>query len=181
MTLLSLLGIEPADILANRACRLGERQRRRRRLRTLLGVLIYTWVAVLLLAEWAMSRANGGQWLVPELLGVLALALGLRFAVARLRNANPTVRCLSGPVGLERTRSGALFGGTAFWLTVAGERCKVPKSLRSSHKNWRKALSNQPYRVYVIGEGSDTVVGMEPAELPLDARPCGTRQIRPGG
>lgn len=133
-------------------------------MRTLLGALVCAWVAVFFFAAGAMSRANGGQWVVPELLGVLALALGLRFALSRSRDANPAVRCLAGPVELELARTGALFGGASLWLTVAGERCQIPQSLRSTYKRWRGVLTDQPYRVYVAGEASPAVVGLEPAE-----------------
>ena len=167
------LRIEQTDILANRAGRLGKGQKRSRRLRALLGALICTWVAVVFFAEGATRHANGGQWLVPDLLGATTLVLGLCFAVSRLRNVDPAVRCLTGPVQLEPARTGALVG--RFHLRVGGERCRVPRSLRSTYKNWRTTLTDRPYCVYVAGEAPGTVVGIEPARPAAGPRPLAAR------
>jgi hypothetical protein len=179
VTLLTPLRIEQADLVANRAGRLGERQKRSRRRRALLGTLICVWVAVVFFVEGARSHANGGQWLVPELIGAIVLALGLRFAVARLRDLDPAVRCLTGPVLLELARTGAAFGGASLQLTAAGERCRVPQSLHSTYKSWRRALTDRPYHVYVIGEPPGTVVGLEPADSRLGV-PAGGHPSKAG-
>ncbi len=160
---LALLGIERADIEANRRGGLGRLQRRKRRRGALIGLGVCVAIGVLLFAGGAMSQANGGQWFVPDLLGVVVIGFGVGVATPRLRRRDPAVRCLTGQVRIMSTRSSAMYGGTFLVLIVGEERCFLPQTLRSTYKNWRAILSPDPYNVYVIDGPPGMVVGVEPA------------------
>jgi hypothetical protein len=55
----------------------------------------------------------------------------------------------------------------------------VPQSLHSTYKSWRRALTDRPYHVYVIGEPPGTVVGLEPADSRLGV-PAGGHPSKAG-
>jgi hypothetical protein len=156
--LLGLLKIDRADLEANRAGRLGVGQRRRRRSQARMFLLAGLVLGGLFVAGGKMSAGNGGQWFVPVLIGVVIFAFATLRAITLLRSADIPVRRLTGPVSTQLVRMGR--AGTAFKLVVDGERCDLPRRVRSSDRRWREALTDRPYHVYVVGK-LPSVVGIE--------------------
>jgi hypothetical protein len=158
--LFALLKIGQADIEANRDGRLGTGQMRNLRSRARIAIAAGASLGTVLVAGALLSQANGGQWLVPALCGLAICGMTIGGAISRRRELAVPVRRLTGEVALTLVASGR--AGSSLKLLVCSEHCAVPQSLRSTYKNWRAALSERPYHVYVIGK-APTVVGIEPA------------------
>jgi hypothetical protein len=158
--LLALLRIGRADIEANRAGRLGPQQRRNQRRQARIFLASGVVLGGLFAAGGKMSASNGGQWFVPELIGVLIFGCCTVVAVSLFRSSAITVRCITGPASVQMASMGR--AGNVLKLVVQGERCNLPRRLRSTDRRWRAALGDQPYHVYVVGK-LPSVVGIEPA------------------
>jgi hypothetical protein len=159
-TPLTLLRLGEDDLAANRAGRLSADQRRRLRSRTRASALGFGALGLLLIAGGIYSNASGGQWFVPVLLGVLAIAAGLLVARSERVRPNVAVRRITGRVDTLVVRVGR--GGTALRLTVDGENCDLPRRRGAGLREWQAVLTDQPYHVYVIG-AYPAVVAIEPA------------------
>jgi hypothetical protein len=155
-----LLQLDADDLAANRAGRLSADQLRRRRARARATGAGFAALGVLLIAGGILSNANGGQWFVPVLLGVLALAAGLLVLRGGRGSPDIHVRRLTGHVEVAVVRVGRT--GTALKLTVDGEQCDLPRRRGAGLREWQAVLTDQPYHVYVIG-AYPAVVAIEPA------------------
>jgi hypothetical protein len=158
--LLTLLELDEDDLAANRAGRLSAAQQRRRRARARNAGVGFAALGLLLIAGGIYSSSNGGQWFVPVLLGVLALAAGLLVLRGGRGSPDTAVRRLTGPVDVAVVRVGRT--GTALKLTVDGEQCDLPRRQGAGLREWQAVLTGEPYHVYVIG-AYPTVVAIEPA------------------
>jgi hypothetical protein len=156
----ALMQLDEDDLAANRAGRLSAAQQRRRRARARNAGLGFAALGLLLIAGGIYSNGNGGQWLVPVLLGVLALAAGALVLRGGRGRADVAVRRVTGRVDVALVRVGR--AGTALKLTVGGEQCDLPRRRGAGLHEWQAVLTDQPYHVYVIG-AYPAVVGIEPA------------------
>jgi hypothetical protein len=157
---LTLLGLDEDDLAANRAGRLSERQRSHQRARARKAGSAFAGLGLLLIAGGIYSNSNGGQWFVPVLLGVLALAAGLLVVRSGHGRRDVPVRRLTGRVDVMVVRVGR--AGNALRLTVDGAPCDLPRRRGAGFNEWRAVLDDRPYDVYVTGT-YPAVVAIEPA------------------
>jgi hypothetical protein len=136
-TPLTLLRLDEDDLAANRAGRLSAKQARRLRSRARASATAFAALGLLLIAGGIYSDSNGGQWFVPVLLGVLAIAAGLLVARSEGGRRNLAVRRLTGRVDTMVVRVGR--GGTALRMTVDGESCDLQRRRGAGLREWRRS------------------------------------------
>ena len=165
--LLTLLGIDESDLVANRAGRMGDHQQanqasnaRRLTLTGIGGGALCAGFTVLIIVQ-------GGTWPVPLGVGIGWVIMCLLLARSAARAETAAVYCLSGPVQVRKQTSGNPQGGVphvSLWLDVDGHSCLLPSSTSLDLDHWRSALGAGTLHVYVYGGPNvPKVVGIEPA------------------
>jgi hypothetical protein len=153
-SLLAALGIDEADIEANRAGRLGPRQAkelRRSGARNLAAAFVGGAVLAAILFFVANRPLVPAQYITAGLLFAALLAVGVYDFVRTRRAASVgRVSVLSGPITV-------ISRGTQGWhLRVADQEFRMPV------RPWNLE-PGAPYHVYFV-DGGRRIVGMEPAD-----------------
>jgi hypothetical protein len=162
--LFRLFRIGPSDLEANRAGRLGDRERKRfiRQWVTIvvIGALVSALFSVIAVNEAGIRHPSSEQWIVPGVLALAAATVTVLIGLFFRRGIAVAVTCVSGPVSIELVKAGR---GRVVRLKVDGRMFSLPTppgGWSGVVKPYRAVLTDQPYHVYVLGP---RVVAMEPA------------------
>jgi hypothetical protein len=166
--LLKLLGIDEADLVANRAGQMGVHQQAAQRVQVRrLG--IGTWGGAGVFGLFTLLLVvQGGPWPLPVGVGVMWVTTFFLLGRSAQRQTNDAVRALNGPVHVRRTEHlegpNSSVPHITLWADVAGTSCLLPSAVSFDAARWRAAIGSGSVRVYVHGGAKiPKVVGIEPA------------------